>query len=84
MIFSCTFPWPYLSGSIFISDLYSLCVGFSLHFFSISIVLVCIPIQERSAMQRDHTGELEKVVTDYEKIKINAIRTFERAVKRCG
>lgn len=47
-------------------------------------VLVCTPIQERSAMQRDHTGELEKVVTDYEKIKINAIRTFERAVKRCG
>ena len=35
-------------------------------------------------MQRDHTAELEKVVTDYEKIKINAIRTFERAVKRCG
>ena len=65
-------------------DLYSLCVGFSLHFLSISIVLVCTSIQERSAMQRDHTGELEKVVTDYEKIKINAIRTFERAVKRCG
>ena len=35
-------------------------------------------------MQRDHTGELEKLITNYEKIKVTAIKTFERAVKRCG
>lgn len=40
--------------------------------------------KERTAMQRIHTGDLEKLITNYEKIKVTAIRTFERAVKRCG
>ena len=40
--------------------------------------------KERTAMQRDHTGQLEKLITNYEKMKITAVRTFERAVKRCG
>ena len=35
-------------------------------------------------MQRDHTGQLEKLITNYEKIKITAVRTFERAARRCG
>lgn len=35
-------------------------------------------------MQREHTGQLEKLITNYEKIKTTAIKTFERAVKRCG
>lgn len=40
--------------------------------------------KERTAMQRDHTGQLEKLITNYERIKINAVRTFERAARRCG
>ena len=40
--------------------------------------------KERTAMQKDHTGQLEKLITNYEKMKITAVRTFERAVKRCG
>lgn len=35
-------------------------------------------------MQRIHTGELEKLITNYEKIKVTAIKTHERALKRCG
>lgn len=35
-------------------------------------------------MQREHTAQLEKLITNYEKIKVNAIRSFERATKRSG
>lgn len=40
--------------------------------------------KERTVMQRDHTAQLEKLITNYEKIKVNAIRSFERATKRSG
>lgn len=40
--------------------------------------------KERSVMQREHTAQLEKLITNYEKIKVNAIRSFERATKRSG
>lgn len=40
--------------------------------------------KERTAMQREHTAQLEKLITNYEKIKITAVKTFERAAKRCG